>query len=228
MKALVVDDDLALADVVSFTLRKAGYEVIVAYDGLVALDRWRTDLPDLIILDLNLPKLDGMSVCRQIRAQDDIPIIILSVRGEEDDIVTGLKVGADDYIVKPFSPRQLVARAEAVLRRVGDTHPSPGHLTIGDLNLDLSRCKVSCREEFIAKLTPLECRLMEILMLNHGQVMLTDTLIDQVWGPQGGDKDMLKQLVYRLRHKIEVCPSKLMFIETVSGVGYSLNVAFNE
>jgi DNA-binding response OmpR family regulator len=228
LKALVVDDDLALADVVSFTLRKAGYEVIVAYDGLVALDRWRTDLPDLIILDLNLPKLDGMSVCRQIRAQDDTPIIILSVRGEEDDIVTGLKVGADDYIVKPFSPRQLVARAEAVLRRVGDTHPSPGHLTIGDLNLDLSRCKVSCREEFIAKLTPLECRLMEILMLNHGQVMLTDTLIDQVWGPQGGDKDMLKQLVYRLRHKIEVCPSKLMFIETVSGVGYSLNVAFNE
>lgn len=224
MKALVVDDDLALADVVSFTLRKAGYEVIVAYDGLVALDRWRTDLPDLIILDLNLPKLDGLSVCRQIRAQDDTPVIILSVRGEEDDIVTGLKLGADDYIVKPFSPRQLVARAEAVLRRVGDARPSPGHLTIGDLSLDLSRCKVSCREELIAKLTPLECRLMEILMLNHGQVMLTDTLIDQVWGPQGGDKDMLKQLVYRLRHKIEVCPSKLMFIETVSGVGYSLNV----
>ena len=228
MKALVVDDDLALADVVSFTLRKAGYEVIVAYDGQVALDRWRTDSPDLIILDLNLPKLDGLSVCRQIRAEDDTPIIILSVRGEEDDIVTGLKLGADDYIVKPFSPRQMVARAEAVLRRVGDARPSTGYLTIGDLNLDLSRCKVSCREEFIAKLTPLECRLMEILMLNHGQVMLTDTLIDQVWGPLGGDKDMLKQLVYRLRHKIEICPSKLMFIETVSGVGYSLNVTFKE
>jgi DNA-binding response OmpR family regulator len=192
LKALVVDDDLALADVVSFTLRKAGYEVIVAYDGLVALDRWRTDAPDLIILDLNLPKLDGLSVCRQIRAEDDTPIIILSVRSEEDDIVTGLKLGADDYIVKPFSPRQMVARAEAVLRRVGDTRPSPGHLTIGDLNLDLSRCKVSCRGELIAKLTPLECRLMEILMLNHDQVMLADTLIDQVWGPLGGDKDMLK------------------------------------
>jgi DNA-binding response OmpR family regulator len=228
LKALVVDDDLALADVVSFTLRKAGYEVIVAYDGLVALDRWRTDAPDLIILDLNLPKLDGLSVCRQIRAKDDTPIIILSVRGEEDDIVTGLKLGADDYIVKPFSPRQMVARAEAVLRRVSDTRPSPGHLTIEGVNLDLTRCKVSCREELIAKLTPLECRLMEILMLNHDQVMLADTLIDQVWGPQGGDKDMLKQLVYRLRHKIEVCPSKLMFIETVSGVGYSLNVTFNK
>jgi DNA-binding response OmpR family regulator len=224
LKALVVDDDLALADVVSFTLRKAGYEVILAHDGHVALDRWRTESPDLIILDLNLPKLDGLSVCRKIRAQDDTPIIILSVRGEEDDIVTGLKLGADDYIVKPFSPRQMVARAEAVLRRVGDAHPSPGLLTVGDITLDLSRCKVSCREELIAKLTPLECRLMEILMLNRDQVMLTGTLIDQVWGPLGGDKDMLKQLVYRLRHKIEICPSKLMFIETVSGVGYSLVV----
>jgi DNA-binding response OmpR family regulator len=222
LKALVVDDDLALADVVSFTLRKAGYEVIVAYDGLVALDRWRTESPDLIILDLNLPKLDGLSVCRQIRTQDDTPIIILSVRGEEDDIVMGLKLGADDYIVKPFSPRQMVARVEAVLRRVGDTRPSSGNLSVGDLTLELSRCKVSCRNELIAKLTPLECRLMEILMLNQGQVMLADTLIDQVWGPQGGDKDMLKQLVYRLRHKIEICPSRLMFIETVSGVGYSL------
>jgi DNA-binding response OmpR family regulator len=224
LKALVVDDDLALADVVSFTLRKAGYEVIVAHDGLVALDRWRTEAPDLIILDLNLPKLDGLSVCRQIRAQDDTPIIILSVRSDEDDIVTGLKLGADDYIVKPFSPRQMVARAEAVLRRVGDTSPSTGQLTVGEITLDLSRYKVSCKGEVIAKLTPLECRLMEILMLNHDQVMLADTLIDQVWGPQGGDKDMLKQLVYRLRHKIEICPSKLMFIETVSGVGYSLIV----
>jgi len=219
LKALVVDDDLALADVVSFTLRKAGYEVILAHDGLVALDRWRSESPDLIILDLNLPKLDGLGVCRQIRAQDDTPII---VRSDEDDIVKGLRLGADDYIVKPFSPRQMVARVEAVLRRVGDTHPSPANLTIGEITLDLSRCKVSCRQDLIAKLTPLECRLLEILMLNRDQVMLADTLIDQVWGPQGGDKDMLKQLVYRLRHKIETCPSRLMFIETVSGIGYSL------
>lgn len=223
MKALVVDDDLALADVVSFTLRKAGYDVILAHDGMVALERWRKESPDLIILDLNLPKLDGLNVCKKIRAQDDTPIIILSVRSDEDDIVTGLRLGADDYIVKPFSPRQLVARVEAVLRRVGDTHPSPANLTIGEVTLDLSRCKVSCRQQLIAKLTPLECRLLEILMINRDQVMLADTLIDQVWGPNGGDKDMLKQLVYRLRHKIEICPSKLMFIETVSGVGYSLN-----
>jgi DNA-binding response OmpR family regulator len=224
LKALVVDDDLALADIVSFTLRKAGYEVILAHDGLVALDRWRNESPELIILDLNLPKIDGLSVCRQIREHDDTPIIILSVRDEEDDIVMGLKLGADDYIVKPFSPRQMVARVEAVLRRVGDPNPSPGNLVVGEITLDLSRCKVSCRDELIAKLTPLECRLLEILMLNRDLVMLADTIIDQVWGPSGGDKDMLKQLVYRLRHKIEICPSKLMFIETVSGVGYSLVV----
>jgi DNA-binding response OmpR family regulator len=224
LKALVVDDDLALADIVSFTLRKAGYEVILAHDGLVALDRWRNESPELIILDLNLPKMDGLSVCRQIREHDDTPIIILSVRDEEDDIVMGLKLGADDYIVKPFSPRQMVARVEAVLRRVGDPNPSPGNLVVGEITLDLSRCKVSCRDELIAKLTPLECRLLEILMLNRDLVMLADTIIDQVWGPSGGDKDMLKQLVYRLRHKIEICPSKLMFIETVSGVGYSLVV----
>jgi DNA-binding response OmpR family regulator len=225
LKALVVDDDLALADVVSFTLRKAGYDVIVAHDGLVALDRWRTESPDLIILDLNLPKLDGLSVCRQIRAQDDTPIVILSVRGEEDDIVLGLKLWADDYIVKPFSPRQLVARVEAILRRVSDAHPSPGHLTVGDIKLDLSRRIVYCKDIPIATLTLLECSLLEILMTNAGQVMLADTLIDQVWGARGGDKDMLKQLVYRLRHKIEICPSKLLFIETVSGIGYSLIIA---
>ena len=118
-----------------------------------------------------------------------------------------------------------MARVEAVLRRVGDTRPSPANLTVGEVTLDLSRCKVSCKQQLIAKLTPLECRLLEILMINRDQVMLADTLIDQVWGPNGGDKDMLKQLVYRLRHKIEICPSKLMFIETVSGVGYSLNFA---
>ncbi|MEW5870761.1 MAG: response regulator transcription factor [Chloroflexota bacterium] len=225
MKALVVDDDFALADVVSFTLRKAGYEVIVAHDGHVALERWRSEAPDLIILDLNLPKVDGLSVCRQIRAQDNTPIIMLSVRDDEDDVVTGLHLGADDYIVKPFSPRQLAARVEAVLRRAGDARPTPGPLVIGDVTLDRSRRILSCKGKPLATLTQLECRLMEILMLNPGQVMLTDSLIDQVWGPLGGDKDMLKQLVYRLRQKLDNCPSKLIYIETVSGTGYSLGIS---
>ena len=222
MKALVVDDDLALADVVSFTLRKVGFDVIVAYDGLTALERWQTELPDFIILDLNLPKMDGLSVCRRIRAQDNnIPIIILSVRDEEDDIVTGLKLGADDYIVKPFSPRQMVARVEAVLRRSGAAYPAPGPVSVGNLTLDPSRCKVFYREELLAKLTPLECRLLQVLMINRGQVMPATALIDHVWGPGGGDRAMLKQLVYRLRSKIESRPPKPI-IETIPGVGYSL------
>jgi DNA-binding response OmpR family regulator len=225
MKVLVVDDDLALADVVTFTLRRAGYDVIVAHDGIAALDRWKNESPDLIILDLNLPKMDGLSVCRQIRVQDSTPIIILSVRGEEDDIVTGLKLGADDYIVKPFSPRQLIARAEAVMRRVSDAPPALEKLTIGDLTLDRSRSQLFYGEELITRLTTLECRLLEVLMLNRDQVVLADNLIDRVWGPSGGDKSMLKQLVYRLRRRMEAHPVKPANIETVPGVGYSLVIA---
>ena len=224
MKALIVDDDLVLADVVSFALRRAGLEVIKAYDGQSALDRWQADSPDLIILDLNLPKLDGLSVCRRIRAQADTPIIMLTVRGDEDDIVQGLQLGADDYVVKPFSPRQLVARVEAVLRRYGSLPDAPGPLTVGDLTLDTSRCTVFRAGELVAKLTRLECRLLEVLLLNRGQVLSTDGLIDHIWGPQGGDRDMLKQVVYRLRRKIEDSPSNPVYIETIPGVGYSLAI----
>ena len=116
MKILIVDDDLALTDVLSFTMRRAGFEVIQANDGVTALERWDAESPDLVILDLNLPCLDGLEVCRQMRAKSDTPIIILSVRDREEDLVAGLKSGADDYVIKPFSPRQLVARVESVLR----------------------------------------------------------------------------------------------------------------
>ena len=223
MKALVVDDDLALADVVSFTFRRAGYEVIQAHDGHSALERWQANTPDLIILDLNLPKVDGLTVCRRIREKDNTPIIILSVRGEEDDVVQGLNLGADDYVIKPFSPRQLIARAEAVLRR-SDPHAFvPEAITVGDLTLDPSRLTVQRKGRSQVNLTRLECRLLEILMRNAGQALLADTLIDYVWGPAGGDRVMLKQLVYRLRRKIEMEPSMPIYIETVAGIGYSFN-----
>jgi DNA-binding response OmpR family regulator len=221
MKVLIVDDDLALADVVSFTMRRAGFEVITAHDCQDALERWDAENPDLIILDLNLPKLDGLKVCQRIRSQSNTPIIILSVRGEEDDVVSGLEFGADDYIVKPFSPRQLVARAEAVLRRSSATTISHGPISVGDLMLDPSRGEVQHNNLFLAKLTRLECRLLEILMINQGQVLPTDSLIDSVWGPSGGDRIMLKQLVYRLRKKIEKNPSDPLYLKTISGVGYS-------
>ena len=221
MKALVVDDDLVLSDVLSFTLRREGYEVVTAHDGLAAIDRWRDESPDLILLDLNLPKLDGLSVCRRIRALSDTPIIILSVRGEEDDVVQGLELGADDYITKPFSPRQLVARAQAVLRRSG-APPTVGVLEAVGLSLDLSRREVTRAGMSATQLTPLECRLLEVLMINEGQVLSTEALIDNVWGTGRGDRVMLKQLVHRLRSKIEGGEPSPGIVETVRGVGYAL------
>ena len=222
MKALIVDDDLALADVIAFTLGRVGFETILAHNGQTALECWQAEKPDVVILDLNLPKLDGFAVCRRIRAKDDTPIIMLTIRDEEDDIVTGLKLGADDYIVKPFSPRQVVARVEAVLRRSGAPQVTPGPLVVGKLTLDISRLELRHGKETIALLTRLEARLLEILMRNCGQVLPTERLIEYVWGVAGGDRAMLKQLVYRLRRKIDVDTTHSLFLETIPGIGYTL------
>jgi DNA-binding response OmpR family regulator len=219
MKALVVDDDRVLGDVVAFTLRREGFEIILAYDGQTALERWIEHQPDLIILDVNIPKIDGFKVCERIRESDKTPIILLTVRGEEEDIVHGLDLGADDYIVKPFSPRQLVARANAVLRRSGQT-PSLPIFNIGELSLDAHHRKVTFSDGDSISLTPLENRLLEYLMLNNGHVLTTDAIIDHVWGPGGGDRDMLRQLVRRLRGKIEPDPAKPSYINTIPGLGY--------
>jgi DNA-binding response OmpR family regulator len=221
VKILIVEDDLALSDVLSFTLRRAGFQVATAYDGEAALIAWAEEEPNLVLLDLNLPKVDGLTVCRQIRSQSRTPIIILSVRGGDDAVVEGLELGADDYIVKPFSPSQLVARIRAVLRRL-DATPIPGPLAAGDLILDRSRNEVRKGGDSAIRLTPLEFRLLESLMLNAGQVLPADLLIDAVWGVEGGDRTMLKQLVYRLRTKIEPDPAQPTYIETVPGIGYAL------
>lgn len=221
MKILVIEDDLALADVLAFTLRRAGFETIMAHDGLDGLERWRAEAPDLIILDLNLPKMNGMGVCRHISSEGGTPIVILSVRSDDDDVVMGLRLGADDYVVKPFSPRQLVARIEAVLRRATSQVIAPGPVEAGAFTLDPLRHKLWHRGELIASLTPLETRLLEVLMRNSDQVIPADLLIDNVWGPAGGDKVMLKQLVYRLRHKINAGATLPGNLETVTGVGYS-------
>ncbi|MCL4878222.1 MAG: response regulator transcription factor [Anaerolineae bacterium] len=227
MKVLVVDDDLALADVIAFTLRRAGFHITTAYDGVMALERWRSESPDVIVLDLNLPKMDGLAVCQHIRAQDSTPIIMLSVNGEDDDVVRGLELGADDYMTKPFSPRQLVARIKAVMRRAGIVL-TPGPLSVGELTLDIARREVKSADRDPVQLTQLECRFLEVLMLNAGQVLPADAIIQQVWGVSGGDKVMLKQLVHRLRQKIEPNPSDPAYIETIPGVGYALVVGSEE
>lgn len=219
MKVLVVEDDLPLSDVLVFTLRRAGYDPITAHDGLAALKVWREEQPDFVLLDLNLPKLDGLVVCRQIRSEAQTPIIILSVRGGEANVVKGLELGADDYLVKPFSPGELVARMRAVLRRLGQA-PAAGELTAAGLTLDRSRNQVRRAGEEAIHLTPLEATLLERLMINPGRVLTAENLIDAIWHADGGDRTMLKQLVYRLRAKIEPDPSNPVYIETVPGVGY--------
>lgn len=225
MKVLIVDDDLVLADVLSFTLRRAGFDTLLAHDGQTALERWRAEEPDLVILDLKLPKIDGLNVCLQIRSEATTPIIMLTVRGEDEDVVQGLEIGADDYITKPFSPTQLVARTQAVLRRSGMQF-SPSRLTVGSMVLDPSRREVYQNDKRV-QLTQLEYRLLETLALNANQVLAADQLIDKVWGVNGGDKIMLKQLVHRLRRKIETEDFPPL-IETVPGIGYALITSSNE
>jgi DNA-binding response OmpR family regulator len=222
MKALIVDDDRVLADLLAFTLRREGFQVIQARDGEAALRRWTEEEPDIIVLDVNMPRLDGFAVCRRIRAQGDTPIILLTVRGEEDDIVRGLELGADDYIPKPFSPRQLVARVHAVLRRAGMT-PTAAIRQVGNLTLDPGRREARIGDGDPISLTPLESQLLEYLMLNAGHVLTHGAIIDHVWGPEGADLDMLRQLVHRLRNKIEPDSSEPIFIETVPGLGYGLS-----
>ena len=237
MKALVVDDDRVLADVLAFTLRREGFAVTRAFDGETALQQWSAEQPDLIILDVNLPKLDGFAVCQRIRQQADTPILLLTVRDEEDDIVRGLELGADDYITKPFSPRQLVARAQAILRRAGK-RPVPAVRQVGMLMLDPTRRELRFGAQGDpTTLTPLESRLLDYLMLNVGHVLTIETLIEHIWGAEGGDRDMLRQLMHRLRGKITQVtpppeqvepdpnlPALLPRIETIPGLGYGLNI----
>jgi DNA-binding response OmpR family regulator len=225
-KVLLVEDDLALSDVLVFTLRRAGFEVSPVYDGEAALAAWESTQPELLVLDLNLPKLDGLSVCRRIRTSGGphaaTPIIILSVRGADENIVTGLDIGADDYVVKPFSPTQLVARIRAVLRRA-HVPAVAGNLHVSGLSLERSRSQVQVGEGTTVRLTPLEVKLLESLMIHAGQVMTVELLINAVWGQDQGDRAMLKQLVYRLRAKLESAASQPVPIETIPGVGYVLN-----
>ena len=234
MKVLIVDDDRALADVVAFTLRREGFQIVQAHDGEAALQRWNEELPDLVVLDVNLPRLDGFAVCQRIREQSDTPILLLTVRGEEDDVVRGLELGADDYVTKPFSPRQLVARAQAVLRRANRIVPAAHRGRVGDLVLDSNRREMRIGQGSAVSLTPLETRLLDYFMLNAGQVLTAEAIIDHVWGAKGGDRDMLRQLVRRLRSKMAQSAGQAQrdreashpaTIETVPGLGYGLTVA---
>lgn len=220
MKILVVDDDRVLADVITFMLHKEGFEVIQAYDGVVALERWENEDPDLLVLDVNMPKMGGFEVCRRIRAQGDTPILMLTVRSEEEDILSGFEIGVDDYIIKPFSPGQLVARVKAILRR-SKGKAIKTEIIVGDITIFPGKREARIESQLEpVSLTHLENLLLEYLMINAGQVVTIDMIIDHVWGPSAADRDMLRQLVHRLRVKIEPDPADPVYIQTVPGLGY--------
>jgi len=229
MKVLIVDDDRTLSDLLSFTMRRAGFEPCMAFDAAGAMAAFEEYEIDIIILDVNMPGgpglKDGFDVCRKIRQASDVPIILLTVRDEEDDVVKGLSIGADDYILKPFSPRQLVARVNSVLRRA-----SPGRARAEAPYTYKNLVFKPALREFIRKgqgpihLTRLETRLLDVFMLNQGQIVPAETLIDHVWGLEGGNLEMLRQLVHRLRQKIEQTPDRPELIQNLPGIGYGFAV----
>jgi DNA-binding response OmpR family regulator len=224
MKILIVDDDLELLGLIGFALRQTGYLALSAANGAEALALFEREQPDLVILDVNLPDMNGFEICRRIRAEARTPIMMLSVRGSEEDQVQGLDGGADDYLTKPFSPRTLLARVRALLRRSEIERPS-AH-TAGDLALDVERQSVSMRGAAPIRLTSLEFRLLQYLLANAGHTIPAERLTTHVWGYRGvGDKQLLKQLVHRLRQKIEHSPAEPRYLITVAGIGYLLQPA---
>ena len=222
MKLLVVDDDPDLVDIIAYALRKDSHQVSVATSGEDALAIANQDPPDLVILDVMLPDLDGFEVCRRLRQRSPVPVILLTARGEEADRVWGLDLGADDYVTKPFSHKELLARVRAVARRAALARtPDQGTVRVGELTIDfgLHEVRVSGRS---VELTPKEYGILHCLLLNAGRVVPHDTLLNFAWGSNhiGGDVEMLKVHVRHLREKIERNPSAPEYILTVRGVGY--------
>ncbi|MQA97491.1 MAG: response regulator [Streptosporangiales bacterium] len=220
-RVLVVEDEESYSDALSYMLRKEGFEVAVATTGPAALDTFDRSGADLVLLDLMLPGLPGTEVCRSLRAKSNVPVIMLTAKDSEIDKVVGLELGADDYVTKPFSSRELVARIRAVLRRRGDgDEPLPSALEAGPVRMDVERHVVTVRGEHVP--LPLkEFELLEVLLRNAGRVLTRMQLIDRVWGADYvGDTKTLDVHVKRLRAKIEPDPGNPRFILTVRGLGY--------
>ena len=225
MKILVVDDDAELSGLVAFALKQAGYFVLEAGDGVQGLQVVGAERPDLVILDVNMPRLNGFEVLQRLRA-DGIatPVLMLTVRSSEEDQVHALDLGADDFLTKPFSPRTLLARVRALLRRVGVEKPLP--ISAGDIVLDPELQTVRMKGGDVVSLTRLEFRLLQFLVANAGHALPSERLTSHVWGYRGmGDRQVLKQLVHRLRQKLESDPAAPAYLLTVAGVGYVLRTA---
>ncbi len=221
-KILVVEDEESVLDPLELLLTKEGYSIITARDGKEALEKFDQSSPDLILLDLMLPEISGTQVCRQIRSKSSVPIIMLTAKDTEVDKVVGLELGADDYIVKPYSKAELVARIKAVLRRQNNESVSSdlGLITAGPVSIDIDRHLVTINGSTIS--LPLkEFELLEFLARNKGRVLTRTQLIDRVWGSDYfGDTKTLDVHVKRLRAKIEKDPANPVYIQTIRGLGY--------
>jgi DNA-binding response OmpR family regulator len=223
MKVLIADDDRDLLGLIAFTLTQAGYLVVKATDGPGAIHAFEGESPDIVVLDINMPGASGFRVCEAIRAKSRVPIMMLTVRGEEEDLVRALELGADDYHTKPFSPRTLIARIKALLRRAGIEGTAP--LAAGRVALDVQEHTVRISGGAPVRLTKLELRLLQMLLANAGRTVTSDRLLIQVWGHRNsGDRQLLKQLVHRLRQKIEADPAVPQLLQTSAGTGYKLVV----
>ena len=225
-RVLIVDDEPSIVELVRFALEREGFVTEVAANGQQALEAVRQRMPDLVLLDLMLPGVDGLEVCRQLRQRSNVPIIMLTARASEVDKVVGLELGADDYITKPFSPRELVARVRAVLRRA-QSRETPAavagqELRVGDIRMDLARHEVWVKDRRV-ELTPKEYELLRTFMANRGMVLTRELLLDKVWGYDFvGDTRTVDVHVVRLRQKLEDDPARPRYIETVRGVGYRM------
>ncbi len=222
-RVLIVDDDTALAEMLGIVLRSEGFEAVTCGDGDLALAAFRDAKPDLVLLDVMLPGRDGIEVCRQIRSESGVPIVMLTAKTDTVDVVVGLESGADDYVVKPFKPKELIARVRARLRRLDE--PAPESLQIGDLVIDVAGHSVRRDGEPIA-LTPLEFDLLVALARKPWQVFTREVLLEQVWGYRhAADTRLVNVHVQRLRSKIERDPEKPEIVVTVRGVGYKAGPA---
>lgn len=216
-RVLIVDDDPALAEMLGIVLNNEGYEVTKCADGGQALDVYREAKPDIVLLDVMLPGMDGIEICRRLRNESLVPIIMLTARTDTIDVVSGLEAGADDYVTKPFKPQELVARVRARLRRGEE---SPEVLVVGDISIDLAAHTVSRGEQEIS-LTPLEFDLLLALARKPWQVFTRESLLEQVWGYRhSADTRLVNVHVQRLRSKVELDSDNPRIVLTVRGVGY--------
>jgi two-component system, OmpR family, response regulator VicR len=226
-KVLIVDDEKSIVDILKFNLEKEGFQTLEAYDGEQAMDLAVSENPDIILLDVMLPKVDGFTVCRKLRQYLSVPIIMLTAKEEEVDKVLGLELGADDYITKPFSTRELIARLKANLRRIsnGDVENIPPGNTFkcGCVEIDRDKYEIK-RDGIVIELTLREFELVKFLALHHGQIFSRESLLEKVWGYEYyGDVRTVDVTIRRVREKLERDPSNHSIIKTKRGVGYYFN-----